>query len=74
MFGKPLCEEPKDKQMKDVVEAKHQFNDEELFYLNLIAHYLLQNESFKFEQFTKTIGQLQGGTFIKRTQLWFKII
>ena len=58
MFGKLLNEEPKDKQLKDACEAKQQFNDEELFYLNLIAHYLLQYESFTFEQFTKTLGQL----------------
>jgi hypothetical protein len=35
---------------------------------------LLQNDSLNFENFIKTLGILQGGTLVKRTQLWFKIM
>lgn len=74
MFGQLINEKPKDKGIKEMVQSKQQFNEEELFYLNLIANYLLQNDSFTFDNFTKTLGTLQGGTLVKRCQLWFKII
>ncbi len=74
MFGQLISEKPKEKGIKEIVQAKQQFNEEELFYLNLIANYLLQNDSFTFDNFTKTLGILQSGTLVKRCQLWFKII
>ncbi len=66
MFGQLISEKPKEKGIKEIVQAKYQFNEEELFYLNLIANYLLQNDSFTFDNFTKTLGILQGGTLVKR--------
>jgi hypothetical protein len=60
--------------VKEMVESKQNFNEEELYYLNLIANYLLQYDSFTFENFSKTLGTLQGGTLVKRSQLWFKIL
>jgi hypothetical protein len=41
MFGQLITEKPKDQGIKEMVKAKSQFNEEELFYLNLIANYLL---------------------------------